>query len=292
MKHKISYYKSVEDVYSKDYCLDEWIKSTITPTAALKKKVEKYRKTLAKEDKLKLPAVSISACFDGKRDLKTDFKPSGFICIDIDRYSKKAPCNLCIDMQLVKDMLKEHPCTYFCGYSLSQDGIYAIIKITECNKLDEYFEFFKQKFLRIGVNIDQSCRDYTRLRFFSYDAEAYYNPNAKSYNLPKKEVLTKPKKPINNGPRKTNTDKVEKVISEILRLRIDITQDYADWIKIAGALNSEFGDNGKYYFDQISSVHPDYDKEKTSKKYDQCKKMNKTILGTLFMICSDYGIRY
>lgn len=288
----VSYYALVSHNRSIDYSLDEWLKKTIEPPKKLLKLVEKYRETLDQEDKRKLPAISVSAKINGIRDLDTQFTPSGFICIDIDRHAKKGPSNLCVDMELVKDMFKEHPCTYFCGRSLSLDGVYAIIKISEADKLIDYFNFFQKKFIKIGINIDPKCKDHTRLRFFSYDPEAYYNPNALSYNLPKKpEPIKKPTNKTFSG-KKSNLDKVEYVISEILRLRIDITQDYNDWIKIAGALNSEFGDNGEYYFDQISSIYPEYDKEKTSDKYKNCKKMNKVSLGTLFSICSDYGVRY
>ena len=288
----VSYYAKVSHNKSIDYSLEEWLKDTINPPKKLLKLVNNYRETLDQEDKRKLPAISISAKINGIRDLDTDFVPSGFICIDIDRYAKKGPSNPCIDMELVKEMLKEHPCTYFCGRSLSFDGIYGIIKITEGDKLGEYFDFFRDKFIKIGINIDPSCRDHTRLRFFSHDPDAYFNPNAKSYNLPKKEKPSK--KPSNKSfsGKKTNIDKVDSIVSLIMKQRIDITSDYNDWIRIAGSLNSEFGENGEFYFQQISSIHPEYNEEKTRKKYKDCRKMNKTTLGTFFSICTDYGIRY
>ena len=181
-----------------------------------------------------------------------------------------------------------HPCCYYTGYSTSIDGVYAIMKISNPEKLDKYFEYFDLSLKKIGINIDQSCKDYARLRFFSFDSEAYHNPQAKSFNLKK----TAAKKNYNNYTITTESEKVDKLIDEINKFSIDITSNYEDWIKIAGALQGEFGENGRGYFHNISKYHPDYESKNCDKKYDSCRKMNKTGLGSLFKIAGDYGARY
>lgn len=174
MPYKVSQYNHVEDNYSKDYDLDTWLKQTINPPLSIRKKVDKYRETLDKEYKGKIPLITVSANFKGIRNLANVNEHLPFICIDIDRYSKKdkrtgkrKPCNLCVDMQLVKELFMDHPSTYFCGYSVTLgDGVYAIMKLNEIGKLDKYFEMLRDKLSNVGINIDESCKDITRLRFF------------------------------------------------------------------------------------------------------------------------------
>lgn len=283
---QVSYFNNVSDTLPKDYDLDKWLQETINPPKEVLKKVNKYRSTFDKGDKSKLPCVTISASFDGYRNLDNIKSKNNFLCIDIDRNGKKRS-NLCIDMLLVKEMFMNHPCTYYCGYSVSGDGIYALIRIYDKNNLDKYFNHFQEKFSKIGINIDPICKDYTRLRFFSYDPEAYYNPNAKYYKI--KEVK-KISSVYFSGSNVSEYDRVGVLISEIERLGIDITSDYNDWIKIGSVLNNNFGESGRNYFHRLSRFHCDYDSKKVDSKYDKCSKMNVSSIGLIVNICKDYGI--
>jgi hypothetical protein len=168
--------------------------------------------------------------------------------------------------------------------------------IYEPNRLIDYFEYFKSKLSKRGLNIDESCKDYARLRFYSVDKEAYLNTDAKPLKIPKtvnKVKKSKHKSAIdNNYSGNIEQQKTEKIISVIERNSLDITSVYDDWIKIAGALNNEFGEAGRIYFHQISQYHSDYDYEKCDKKFDQCRKMNKTSIASFYKIAADYGVRY
>ena len=281
--YKISVFENVKSNVPHDYDLDDWLWHTIKPKGRLKKSIDNYRNTFSKEDKKALPCITVSARFTKWREEKNIIEKMPFICLDIDRKDNK-----CISMLLAKELFMNHPCCYYTGYSKSIDGVYAIMKISDPEKLDKYFEYFEQALKKIGINIDQSCKDYARLRFFSFDSEAYHNPKAKALNLPKEAA----KKVYKNYTITSESEKVDKLIDELNKFSIDITSNYEDWIKIAGALNSEFGENGRGYFHNISKYHKDYSVKGADKKYDSCKKMNKTNLGSLFKIASDYGARY
>jgi len=286
MKYKISQYNNVKDNYSKDYDLDTWLKYTINPTPSLQKKVETYRETLDKEDKSKLPLITVSSRCKGVRSLENISEHLPFICIDIDRYSKKGRSNLCVDMQLVKELFMEHPSTYFCGFSVTLgDGVYAILKLNETGKLDEYFEMLRDKLSFVGINIDASCKDATRLRFFSYDKDAYYNPDAIPLKLP---VAKKPLAVVKHAS--TDYEKVSKLVDLLVHHSMDITQGYEDWIKVGSVLNNNFGENGRVLFHSISQFHPDYTKKKCDDKYDNCKKMNLNSIGLIVNLCKNYGV--
>lgn len=287
---KVSYFSNVEDTDPKDINLEDWLKRTLDISDKFSAKVLKYRITKKKKHKEKIPCITISASFGKYRNLKNIKKKNNFICLDVDRYSKgnKKPSNVCIDMFRVKKLFIDHPCTFFTGFSTGGDGVYAIIRIADTD-LEKYFNHFQEKFAKIGINIDSSCKDYTRLRFFSLDVAGYFNPDAKNYKIKEKEEL----KPVNRKAVSIDDEqKVEFVIELMEQQGIDITSDYNDWIKIGGALYNTFGERGRDYFHRISKLHPDYKFSKADKKFDNCRKMNKTNLASLFYIADSYGIRY
>lgn len=290
MKVKISYFKRVDDTVPKTMLLDDWLKGTVKPTKELKEKVLKYRKTKDPNLKKSFPAATISAHLKKERNLKNIKSKSGFLCLDIDRTAKgkNKPSNTCIDMALAKEFLSRHPSTYFCAYSLGGDGIYCLIRLGDTS-LKKAFKYFLKALGLHGVNIDESCKDYTRLRFFSYDKKAYWNKKAKAFEIPKE---IKRKKSKGNYSTKSNQEKVEAIVSLCEQTGIDITSDYYDWVKIAGALNYAFGEDGRGYFHRLSKLHSEYKEKKTDRKYDSCAKMNKVNLSSLFYIATSYGIRY
>lgn len=289
-KYKASQYNHVEDKYSKDYDLDTWLQQTINPPLATKRKVELYRETLDKEDKAKIPLITVSARCKGIRNLDNIEEHLPFICIDIDRYSKRGKSNLCMDVQMVKELFMEHPSTYYCGFSVtSSDGVYAIIKLNEVGKLDKYFEMLRDRLSHVGINIDEKCKDATRLRFFSYDPDAYYNPDAKPLMLPAKKVVRERVHKVANESM-SDYDKVCKLADLAQSHGIDITVDYDDWIKLGSVLNNNFGENGRDLFHRFSSQYSEYNYEKADKKYDHCARMKLNNIGLIVNLCKNYGL--
>jgi hypothetical protein len=60
-------------------------------------------------------------------------------------------------------------------------------------------------------------------------------------------------------------------------------------VKIGFALASEFGENGRKYFHEISQVYYAYSSEETDVQYSNCLKYNnnKITIGTLFHIFTE-----
>lgn len=284
MDIKVSYFNNVSDTKPKDISLDKWLSDTINPPSELKKKISDYRKSKNQKAKLRIPCITVSATFKKVRNLDNIKSKNELICLDIDR--KENPI---ADMNAVKQYLKKHPSTMYVGYSVSNEGVYAIIKINKKQNLIKYFVYFRKSLKSIGINIDESCKDYTRLRFFSHDKDGYYNPEAKTFELPKKKKI---KKIAFTGVSKSNLNKVESVTSLIEQNAIDITADYNDWVKIAGALYNAFGETGRQYFHRISKYNHGYKFKTADVKFDRCRNMNKISLSTFFYIANSYGIRY
>lgn len=288
MKTKVSFFKNVSDTKPKDFSLDKWLCDTICPPEDLKKQVDKYRETKSKSQKLRIPCVTISATFKKIRNLDNIKQKNDLICLDIDKDS-----NPVADMNAVKDFFKKHPSTIYTGLSVSEKGVYAIIKISTKKDLIKYFEYFREKLKAVGITIDESCKDYTRLRFFSIDENAYYNPEAKTFEIPKKPKVKKAKNNFKgNEASKINLNKVEAVVQLIESNAIDITADYTDWVKIAGGLYNSFGETGRQFFHRISKYNHGYKFKDADKKFDNCRSMPRITLSTFFYIANSYGIRY
>ena len=292
---KISIFNNVEDTVPKDFYLESWLLNTIEPSeedSYLKEKVLKYRESFDPEIKKSLPCCTVSSTFQGKRSLDNIKQKNKLICLDIDRHtkSKKRKCNECVDMLLVKELFSQHPCTIYCGLSVSGDGIYAILRIEDENKLQEFFSMFEESLARIGINIDASCKDYTRLRFYSYDPDAYFNPKALYYAAPK--VKEPPVIKPTSSYSISDAEKVEKIIKILEETNMDITQSYEDWVKIGAALYEGFGDSGNGYFHRVSSFYPDYEFKATERKWANCRTMNKIKLAAFFYVANSYGVRY
>lgn len=90
------------------------------------------------------------------------------------------------------------PCTAYVGESVSGKGLFALILIDNPEQLRQYAEHCFAVFSYYGLKPDTSKgRNYSDLRFVSYDANALYRPYPiplkieRFYTQPKKEVAQK-----------------------------------------------------------------------------------------------------
>ena len=137
-------------------------------------------------------------------------------------------------------------------------------------------------FDQYGIETDHTS-DIARPCYLCHDADAYYDPptfkdNPASKLLTSKatsleyqdkrsvlEILTKTNK--NNNDYEND---IEKIVREIEHRRIDITNDYHDWMLVAMALAGTCGATGEHYFHRISQFHPKYDNAEAHRMYQSC----------------------
>ena len=86
--------------------------------------------------------------------------------------------------------------------------------------------------------------------------------------------------------------KVEKLIDLLKSSHTDITADYNDWLKVGFALASEFGESGRRYFHDISSINQGYSQTESDTKFTECLKSDsgRTDISTLFYLAKNKGI--
>ena len=150
-----------------------WLKSDKYYHQQLKVRAAKNddEKRIAKEA---IPCITPSGTFS-KRGKNYLIKHTCLIAIDIDFKD-----NLHI---LNYENLKSEICKIqnvaYCGVSVSGNGYWLLIPIAYPEKHELHFEFLAQYFKTKNINIDKACKDVCRLRFYSYDPQAYFNHSAK-----------------------------------------------------------------------------------------------------------------
>lgn len=251
--------------------------------------------------KKKLPAATISGTFS-VRKMESIIKYNGLCCMDFD-----AADNPHIDAPIMKSILMEYPEVAYAGLSVSGKGVFAIV-VTNNIRPDchAYIVDFLGMLFQVGDGLvyDRSGKDVCRLRFVSYDEQAYWNPNPVVFDAQKylprlEEKETRPPKPLYVGGKKKRNDdgnitreKVEKLIEIVEQSACNVTHAYDDWIKLGMAIAAEFGPDGEDYFLRLSMFHPSFDPEECRKKYKNFLSTASAVkIGTFFHILSNQGIR-
>tara|TARA_R110002126_G_scaffold274972_1_gene420265 strand:+ start:4547 stop:5431 length:885 start_codon:yes stop_codon:yes gene_type:complete len=248
--------------------------------------VEKIRNTkdekIKKHLKSKLPAITPSGLFS-KRNAKGLLKHSGFIQFDIDFKDNIHIYNY----EDLKEQIREIKEVAYCGLSVSGNGYWGLIPISNPTKHKQHFEALLLSFKNLGINIDKSCKDVSRLRGYSFDDNAYFNHSATKfkqiYNTPIKKYNSK--NYITNNFASTNNS-VEKHLNIIKEKQVILATDYESWFAIGCGIANEFGENGRNYFHFISQIKNDYNSSETDKQYNHCLKNTYNYsIATFFYYC-------
>ncbi len=88
------------------------------------------------------------------------------------------------------------------------------------------------------------------------------------------------------------TSRVESLIDSLRASHTDITSNYGDWLKVGFALAGEFGESGRSYFHDISSLYSGYNRQESDNKYNECLKSDsgRTDISTLFYLAKAHGV--
>lgn len=281
----ISYFENCQSTVPVKIPLLNWLTNI-----QYREKVEQLRalqdESLQKIIKTSLPAITPSGLFS-YRDTKHLIEHSGFLAFDIDKKDNKH-----ISFEGIKGQISHIQSVAYCGLSVRGQGYWGLVPIPKSTP-DEHKQRFNaliKDFKAFDINLDPSGSDICRLRIYSWDADGYFNHNAKLYTK-----LFRSEQKTYSRPVFTDTrDRVEAIIAQINEHRIDITEDYKEeWLKIASALATEFGESGRGYFHNISKFHSKYASADTDRMFDGCLKhnYNKVSIGSFFQIAFDHGIK-
>jgi hypothetical protein len=140
-------------------------------------KTEAYNKA-----KKSLPAFTPSGKFVGGRKLEFLAKYSSCIILDIDKLSAA-------DLQNAKHLANQSEFTFASFISPSGNGLKILVKINsdKANHKEAFLLVQAHYESILKLEIDKSGKDLTRLCFYSWDENLYYNENAKIFSVTEQE---------------------------------------------------------------------------------------------------------
>lgn len=268
--------------------------------------------------KRKLPCATLSGRFAPTRAKSNLVQHSGFICVDIDdhyeeRDSRGEMRSYTQNMAGVPELLSQLPFVLYASHSVGGVGYFALIPlgpIDEEHNHEWYFDRLKEEFQLYGVVIDRACRDVTRLRFCSYDANPIRNAQAEPFLGQHKFVSRNERKRQEEESRRqaliaqvkarrqttddsaNDYERVGICVRKCQQRNINLTEQYENWKEVGFALATAFGERGRDYFHALSAISTKYDYTENNRKYDNFLRttQNKYTLGTLFALFKQNGV--
>lgn len=148
--------------------------------------VQQGKKEEADKLKKQLLAFTPSATFEGGRKLEYLKQYSQFIILDLDKLTTE-------QMQMAFDKATAITYTFCCFRSPSGNGLKILIEVTSTQEYHEQAykqvaDYYEQQ---IGLPIDRSGKDITRLCFVSYDPQAYRTINNEKFPVTINGILQK-----------------------------------------------------------------------------------------------------
>ena len=161
------------------------------PVSAVRAAYANGGKDAASGPKKRLPGILFSGTFS-QRSSSALTKHSGLICADVDEIGPQ--------LDGIRDFVINDPHTLACFVSPSGTGLKVIFRCDPNRPHIESFHAAEQHMLRMfGLEIDQACKDVSRLCFVSHDPDAFVANDAEILPYPE----SKPrefKAPVVNAP--------------------------------------------------------------------------------------------
>lgn len=284
----IGYYKSRKSPNGADITLSEFIQG-IRSGQEWKKHVLWVREAIDDKNeydrrKGTSACVTIGGTFDGEKKAENLRLPSGLLAADLDHLDDLT--------ESVKYQLSQDPFVVAVFKSIGGRGLCVIFRIDSSRFLDSFkgiASYLMEKHGLVGKQFDPSSSNINRLRYISYDPEAYYNPSARLFaKYPRKEA--KAEKPFRKYIE--SKDNIEYILDQINARAIDIAPGYQEWYKVGWALISHYGDDARNIFQQISQFNENYDPDEVDKKFDylMATRPARITIATFYFHCKQANI--
>ena len=222
-------------------------------------RANKNDKAVYNSFKSQLPAITGSCTQkQGARSVANVDEMNGLILLDID----------CDVDSILRNLIDLDKYTFCSNRSVSGTGLVVFVKINPDVFIESFHglaQYYNEQF---NVDIDQSCKDASRLRYISYDMDIFQNDKSIKF-VAKKEKKEKKKETFFFAK-----DDFSHIIDQIKSGNIDLCQeDYKIFCEIGFAIGSEFGVGGLDYFKAICQNGSKYDEKRIEKQYSKfCQK--------------------
>jgi hypothetical protein len=212
-------------------------------------------------------------CFSGtftKRDNESLIEHSNLICLDFDDVE---------DMDNTRLVLKADPYTHMLFTSTSGSGFKMLVRINGARHRDSFLALEAYFLKYYNLALDKSGKDVSRACYVSADTKLIHNPESEiflslDYDVDTESGEVTEKKWTPNQPQPQSKDPLyhlEKVVERLIDAKIDLTESYNDWQLLAFSM-ATFGESGRSYFHQLSSMNLEYTAKDADSKFDNAVK--------------------
>jgi hypothetical protein len=241
--------------------------------------VEKLRKLVAEgkqkdydKQKKALYAFTPSGTFSSgrKQDLMKSY--SNIIILDIDKLDQET-------LQFAKEKAVNEKYTFAMFESPSGNGLKILVRVSTGREhhLAAYNQAKGHYESILGLSIDRSGKDVTRLCFVSYDPDAFLFLESQPFPVNTNLALEKD---------------ITKVAEQIEQLKLDFASDYSSWCNVGFALCDAMGESGRGIYHRVSKFNENYNTEICNDQYTKCLKAtgHGITVKTFFFLAKNFGI--
>ena len=232
--------------------------------------------------KTKMPTVTLSGTFSYRSDNFLT-KHSGFIAMDLDDVE---------NIQHVKRVLEKDKYVVSVFVSTGGYGLRVIFAIVPGKHRQSFIGISDYLFENYSITcVDQNGINVSKPYIVSYDPYTYINPlfdDVQVFKKYSKEVVVK------NIPDFVHTSgDFDSIIKQITGRGINICEDYQSWLKVGFAIAEQFGEDGRFYFHEVSRMSLKYNQKSCDKQYTYCLRSRGTTkanISTFYYLAKTNGI--
>lgn len=203
-----------------------------------------------------MPTVTLSGKFERRADDKI-IEHSEFIAIDLDDLE---------NIEVIKRKLEEDKYVHSVFVSVSGYGLRVLFKISPSRHRDAFRGICNYIYENYGEPCDPNGINISKPYIVSFDPYLYISP----------DVVPEFKKYIKETPIKKMSDFVfaatdfDAIVKQITGRGVNICESYDDWLKVGFAISEQFGEDGRYYFHEVSRMSSRYKQRQADKQYTYC----------------------
>ncbi len=259
-----------ENIYSqipiKTITYRDWL---FKENEGLRDKVNRVRAEQNSELKHSLPCITGSGIIIGSRADNNLKHHNGCILVDID-YKDNLHLKEEDFFQLKEKVFRNINEICYAGHSVGGIGYYLIIRIENPYRHKEYFNYLSSWFrYSEDINIDESGKNLSRLRYYSVDDNQYINQNA---SILKEAVLNKITVPIISRRGLASDINIIELVEKIEASGISIAPSYDEYLKLAIVFANEQGEVGRDLFHRVCSLDPSYNSRDCDEQFNEVSK--------------------
>lgn len=223
-----------------------------------------------------LPCISITGHFPTYRRIDLADRMNPVICIDIDGGDNPT----ITDWEEVKRKVMSLDSVFCASLSCRGEGVFCYVYWnTEKDFLKVWYSLEKDFKEKLGIIIDDKCKDITRLRFLSYDSNMLLKRQVEMYDEEYEKYEYCETYDLNTSLNEDDTFTF-KAIKHLIKNCNYRSNDYGDWLQDGFRL-ATFGEYGKVLFMYLSQVSDNFDYNNALKKFEECRRTTKKSKGSL-----------